>query len=163
MKWATALFIGAFAPLLYCNTFEVEGYFNGVSTEIYSDGSEHYCLQPNNTSSSATIQLDSYSDACIYLADGSVLGTSCGRDPSLSLTGLSDKTYKVILASRSDRKYTLNVTIDGNFDRCTDYYQAGYIGMRTEDINLILMLSGVLSAIGFYAAITYVILTLGNF
>lgn len=163
MKWAIALFFGAFAPLLYSNTFVVEGYFSGVSTEIYADGNEHYCLQPNNASSSAVIELDSHSDACIYLADGSVLANSCGRDPSLNLNGLSNKIYKVVLASRSDRKYTVTVSLDGNFDRCTDYYQAGFLGMQIEDINMLLMLAGVLSAIGFYFSITYVILTLGNF
>ncbi|MDY0121503.1 MAG: hypothetical protein RBR54_06125 [Sulfurimonas sp.] len=163
MKWAIALIYGAFAPLLYCNTFEVQGYFNGVSsTEIYAEGSEHYCLKPIG-STGVTVELSSDEFACIYLAYGNVLASTCDINPSFSVTGLSDNVYKIILASNVEHSYSLYVTSSGEFDRCTDYYQAGYLGVSIDQINFVLLLAGVLSAIGFYSAITYVILTLGNF
>jgi hypothetical protein len=162
MKRALVLFFGALAPLLYSNTLTLQGYFSGGSMEVYSAGSSYYCFLPA-ASSSAMWTLDTQEEACIYLVRGEIVAKSCGVDPVLSVSGLSDTLYKIVLASGTEEPYTLNVDYSGEFDRCTDYYQAGFLGVTIDQINFVLMLAGMLTAIGFFAAITYVILTLGNF
>lgn len=162
MKRALVLFFGALAPLLYSNDLTLQGYFSGGSMELYSAGSSYYCFLPSS-GSSATFTLDTQEEACIYLVRGEIVGKSCGVDPVLSVSGLNDTLYKIVLASSSQEAYSLNVNFLGDFDRCTDYYQAGFLGVTIEQINFVLMLSGMLTAIGFFAAIIYVILTLGNF
>ena len=158
------------STLLYSQDLSTVGFWNGGSEEVYAEGNEHYCFKPDD-GSSALFELNvnkSYFKSCIYITYGSVVAQSnCEKDPSLNVSNLSNKLYKVIVAPKkkaNNVKYRLDVSnFSGAFGRCTDYYEAGYLGMKKEDINLVLALSGMFTAILFFGSITYVILTLGNF
>jgi len=156
------------ASLLYSETLTVEGIWNGGGTEVYIQGNEHYCFKPTD-GSSAIFKLNAKKrnlDSCIYLTLGAVVASTCGNDPTLEVQSLSEELYKIIVApvkSAKNVKYILDVSYNGQFGRCSDYYQAGYLGMSKEQINFILALSGLFTALGFFGSITYVILTLGNF
>lgn len=161
---------GGFTALLYSQTTTtVSGFWNGGAQEVYSNGNESYCLKPT-ASSSADLTLNTGGgnniNSCIYLTYGTVKASQCGKNPTLSVTGLNSKLYKIVLApetAQSNTAYTLSVTYDGTFDRCPDYYQAGYLGMSKENINFLLGLAGFLTAFLLVGSLTYILVTLGNF
>ncbi len=155
------------SSLLYSNSLTIKGVWNGGGREVYTAGNEQYCFKADDNSTielQLTTKKDIYST--IYLTYGNVIASGRWKNPYLKVQDLDSKMYKVILApdnKQKNSKYTLEVTYNGVFGRCTDYYQAGFLGMSIEDTNAILALSGVLTALLFFGSITYVILTLGNF
>ena len=157
------------SALLHSQSLSEVGFWNGGSEEVYAEGNEHYCFAPED-GSSALFELNvnkTNFKSCIYITYGSVVAASgCENDPALNVSNLSNKLYKVIVAPKrksNNVKYRLDVNFNGKFGRCTDYYEAGYLGMREQDVNLVLAISGALTAIIFFGTITYVIITLGNF
>lgn len=156
------------APLLYSNSLTLEGVWNGGGKEVYTYGNEKYCLKPND-GSSVTITNDADSRflrSCIYLTYGGVLAEDCGRNPSLTINNLSEKIYNVVLApeeAETNQAYTLEVTYDGAFGRCAEYYEAGFLGMSIEQLNFLYGLVAAINVSILFGAIIYVILTLGNF
>jgi len=156
------------SPLLYSKTLIIQGVWNGGGKDVYTKGNVQYCLKPKQGSrvilSISNTPRTLYST--IYLTYGNVLAQGRWINPYLKVTNLSNQMYKVVLApdtAQVNQPFTLTATYNGTFGKCTDYYQAGFLGMREEDINFILALSGVLSAVAFFGTITYVIITLGNF
>ncbi len=155
------------SSLLYSNSLTLKGIWNGGGREVYTAGNEQYCFKAD-ANSTIELQLTTKRNiySTIYLTYGNVLASGRWKDPYLKVENLENKMYKVILApdkKQTNSKYTLDINYNGVFGRCTDYYQAGFLGMKVEDINAILAFSGVLTALLFFGSITYVILTLGNF
>lgn len=159
------------STLLYSKDLSVDGIWNGGGAEVYTQGNQFYCFKPISGSSVDLKLKVSQSgwqtmQSCIYLTYGGVIASECKNDPTLSVEGLNDKLYKIVLApeeSANGVEYTLDVTYDGEFGRCSDYYQAGYLGMSIEDINFLLGVVGLLVVSALFGSLTYVILTLGNF
>ena len=171
MKLISFLMIGSLiAPLLLqAESQSWSGFFNGGGEEVYTAGNEHYCIVPvNDTSVKFTLDMDGDDDSCVYLTLGSVKESECGDDPVLELDNVPGRMYKVVVAPKtpSDNiKYTITAEYDdgGVFGRCTDYYYAGYLSMTIEGVNMILAFGGVLIALLFFGALTYIFMTLGNF
>ena len=155
------------APLLFASSQTINGIWHGGGPEVYTDGNEHYCIKTDN--GSLTISLDADNpllDSCIFLTFGDVKAQQCGTDPNLTVSGLSNRIYKIVVApgqEATSEGYSLTVDYSGTFGRCTDYYAAGFLGMTVSDVNFVLALAGLLTASAMFGAFTYIILTLGNF
>jgi len=153
------------SPLLYSKTLTIQGVWNGGGREVYTQGNEQYCLK--STGNSIVLQVSNtpiYST--IYLTQLGVVAQGRWINPYLGVSPLNSKLYKVVLApdtAQVNTAYTLTAQYTGTFGRCTDYYEAGFMGMSIEQVNFILALSGLFTALGFFGSITYIILTLGNF
>lgn len=154
--------------LLYSQVQTVDGIWNGGGKDIYTDGNQHYCLKPT-AGSTAILKLrngDVGLRSCVYIALGEQLGGKCRNDPRLTVDALGDHMYKIIVApelSATNVAYSLKVTYEGKFGRCPDYYQANFLGMNIEDVNYLLAMIGVISALTLIASVVYTILTIGNF
>ncbi|UCM99202.1 hypothetical protein LCX93_06560 [Sulfurimonas sp. SWIR-19] len=164
------LFLGASiilaSNLLYSKTITIDGVWNGGGKEVYTEGNEQYCLLNTGTQVELSLTTRRRIYSTIYLTQGQVVASGRWRNPYLKVENLNKKLYKVVLAPdnpQNNSKYTLEVTYTGTFGRCTDYYQAGFLGMSIEQVNFILGLAGLFTALLFFGSITYVILTLGNF
>jgi len=155
------------SSLLYSNSLTIKGVWNGGGKDVYTAGNEQYCFK-SESNSTIELQLNTKKKiySTIYITYGNVIASGRWINPYLKVQNLDSKMYKVILAPdnpQKNTKFTLNINYKGVFGKCADYYQAGFLGMTTTDINAILALSGVLTALLFFGSITYVILTLGNF
>jgi len=146
----------------------VDGVWNGGGEDIYTKGNQHYCLFPD-AGSEATFDLknnDRRFRSCVYVALGEQLGGKCKNDPSITVKDLGSHMYKIIVApeqSANGAEYSLTANFDGKFGRCPDYYQANFLGMKIEDVNFLLGIIGVISALTLISAVVYTILTIGNF
>jgi len=158
------------SSLLYSKYLNIQGVWNGGGREIYTKGNQQYCLK---TTAGSSIRLKLTNNtvtpiySTIYLTQGSIVGQARWINPYISVNNLNSKLYKIVIAPDTPQfNVDYNLTAyyySGTFGRCTDYYQSGYLGMSIEQVNFILALSGLFTAIGFFGSITYVILTLGNF
>jgi len=154
------------STLLYSKTLTIQGVWNGGGKEVYTKGNEQYCLKSTGTVVTLNLSTATPIYSTIYLTQGSIVAQGRWINPYLKVKRLNSRLYKIVLApdtAQVNEAYTLDVKFKGTFGRCSDYYQAGYLGMSIEEVNFILALSGLFTAIGFFSAITYVILTLGNF
>ena len=154
------------STLLYSKTLTIQGVWNGGGKEVYTKGNEQYCLKSTGTVVKLNLSTATPIYSTIYLTQGSVVASGRWINPYLKVRRLNSKLYKIVLAPdtpQTNEAYTLTATFRGTFGRCSDYYEAGYLGMSIEQVNFILALSGLFTAISFFGAITYVILTLGNF
>jgi hypothetical protein len=155
------------SSLLYSNSLTIQGVWNGGGKDVYTKGNAQYCFKADDNST-IELQLNTTKNiySTIYVTYGNVIASGRWINPYLKVQNLSPKMYKVILApdtAQVNSDFTLDVTYSGVFGKCSDYYQAGFLGMTIEDTNMILALSGVFTALLFFGSITYVILTLGNF
>lgn len=157
--------MGLYAPSLYSQQYSsMDGVWNGGGKEVYMQGNERYCLRAD-AGSDLTIALDSSRRSCIFVTQGVLIAEECGNDPSISFSNM-DGLYNIVVGpdrKRNNLSYTVSADYDGEFDRCGDYYMSGYLGMSADGLNLAMALSGFLSALMFVGAITYIILSLGNF
>lgn len=154
------------STLLYSKTLTIQGVWNGGGKEVYTKGNEQYCLKSTGTVVTLDVTTATPIYSTIYLTQGSIVAQGRWINPHLKVSNLNSKLYKIILApdtAQTNTSYTLSLTFTGTFGRCSDYYEAGYLGMSIEQLNFMLALSGLFTAISFFGAITYVILTLGNF
>lgn len=154
--------------LLYSETQTLDGVWYGGGQEIYTTGNEHYCLKPadGSTASFTLTNDDRRFKSCIYIALGAELGGKCRNDPTLEIENLGSHMYKIIVAPEEPadgNTYTLEAEYEGTFGRCPDYYQSNFLGMRIEDINFLLGIIGIVTALSLFASVIYTVLTLGNF
>ena len=154
------------STLLYSKTLTIQGVWNGGGKEVYTKGNEQYCLKSTGSVVKFNLKTTRPIYSTIYLTQGSIVAKGRWINPYLNVKNLNSKLYKIVLAPdtpQTNSTYSLTATFKGKFGRCSDYYEAGYLGMSIEEVNFILALSGLFTAIGFFGAITYVIITLGNF
>ncbi len=154
------------STLLYSKTLTIQGVWNGGGKEVYTKGNEQYCLKSTGSVVKFNLKTTRPIYSTIYLTQGSIVAKGRWINPYLKVKNLNSKLYKIVLAPdtpQTNSTYSLTATFKGKFGRCSDYYEAGYLGMSIEEVNFILALSGLFTAIGFFGAITYVIITLGNF
>ena len=155
------------SSLLYSNSLTIKGVWNGGGRDVYTAGNAQYCFRAD-ANSTIEIQLNTKKKiySTIYLTYGNIIASGRWINPYLKVQNLDPKMYKVILAPdnpQKNTKFNFDINYKGTFGKCTDYYQAGFLGMSIADTNAILALSGLLTALLFFGSITYVILTLGNF